>query len=558
MQTSLHIMALVSALNEEAVGGRILSAEFYKKERAAYFFIKGDKKPLALGFRYHPAGSGVFLVPASKIRMDTREKPRPLFGLDDAVIVKAEQLGFDRIFTLTLEQSGVTSMLLCEALGPNGNIWHLDESLGRLASLRKKSFTPGTRYEPPPPLDKIDPRVQTIESLRARFAEGPKTSIARFVEKNLHGFDRTLALETVTRADCVDLTTESCDDAACERLVAQVKEVVDRFARPLGGFLYDAPRAVEVFPFRLKTASDTPTKFKTLSLATLAMCEVKRTVRTEADDEKKVTDAVARQVKKLERRLKSVEKDLAQAADFERYKKYAELLQINFGRLRTGLKEITVDDVYFDPPQPTTIDLEEALSPQQNAEAYFKKFRKGRDGQKLLKRRLEITRDEIKAIKEIQAALEADFESASRRYEQELASLAPGVTPGRGEQTVRLPYREYRLSTGLKLLVGRQGADNDRTTFDHARPYELWFHTQQCPGSHVVIKFPNKSFVPSKAEIEEAASVAAFHSKARHDSLVPVIYTERRYVRKPRKAKPGLVTVQREKSLMVAPRPPSK
>ena len=179
-------------------------------------------------------------------------------------------------------------------------------------------------------------------------------------------------------------------------------------------------------------------------------------------------------------------------------------------------------------------------------------------GEKLLKRRLEITRDEIAAMNEIQAALEADFESARRRYEQELASLAPSVTPGRREDTVRLPYREYRLSTGLKLLVGRQGADNDRTTFDHARPYELWFHTQQCPGSHVVIKFPNKSFVPSKAEIEEAAAVAAFHSKARHDSLVPVIYTERRHVRKPRKAKPGLVTVQREKSLMVAPRPPSK
>ncbi|MCK4462213.1 MAG: NFACT family protein, partial [candidate division Zixibacteria bacterium] len=194
MQTSLHIMALVSALDEEAVGGRILSTEFYKKERAAYFFIKNDKKRLALGFSYHPAGSGVFLVPASKIRIDTREKPRPLFGLDDAVIVKAEQLGFDRIFTLTVESSGATSHLLCEALGPNGNIWRLDESFARVASMRKKSFTPGTRYEPPPPLDKIDPRVQTIESLRTLFAEGPKTSIARFVEKNLHGFDRRLAL----------------------------------------------------------------------------------------------------------------------------------------------------------------------------------------------------------------------------------------------------------------------------------------------------------------------------------------------------------------------------
>ena len=72
------------------------------------------------------------------------------------------------------------------------------------------------------------------------------------------------------------------------------------------------------------------------------------------------------------------------------------------------------------------------------------------------------------------------------------------------------------------------------------------------------MKYPNKSFQPSKAEIEETAAVAAYHSKARKDSLVPVIYTHRKYVRKPRKAKPGLVTVEREKSVMVEPRQPQQ
>jgi predicted ribosome quality control (RQC) complex YloA/Tae2 family protein len=556
MQTSLHIMALVAALQEEAVGGRIVATEFYKKERAAYLFIKRDKKRLALGFRYHPAGSGLFLVAASKIRLDTREKPRPFFSLDDAVVVRVEQLGLDRIFTVTLEQSKTTTHLLCEALGPNGNLWHLDESLARLTSLRKKSFTVGTPYEPPPPPDRIDPRGLTVDSLQTVAAAGPKTSLRLFLEKNLHGFSRSLAFETVTRADCVELTKESADKAACERLARQIGEIVDRFKRPPGGFLYESPGGVEVFPFRLKTSSETPTKFKTLSLATLALCDLKRSAREEADDEKRLSDAVNRHLKKLERRSRSIERDIAQAADFEQYKKWAELLQINFGKLRTGLTQITLDDVYLDPPQPTTIPLEDAVSPRLNIEAYFKKYRKGRDGLQLLRRRLEITSEEIAAINQIQAALEADFESAHLRYEQELAALAPKSSPGRPAVSARLPYREYRLSTGLRLLVGRDGTDNDRTTFDHARPFELWFHAQQCAGSHVVLKFPNKSFAPSKAEIEEAAAVAAYHSKARKDSLVAVIYTERRHVRKPRKAKPGLVTVQREKSLMVSPRQP--
>jgi len=130
------------------------------------------------------------------------------------------------------------------------------------------------------------------------------------------------------------------------------------------------------------------------------------------------------------------------------------------------------------------------------------------------------------------------------------------VSSKTGEPSERLPYREHTLSTGLRIFIGRQGADNDRTTFEFARPYELWFHTQQCPGSHVVIKFPNKSFVPTQREIEETAAIAAWHSKAKNDSLVPVIYTEKKYVRKPRNAKPGLVTVEREKSVMVAPLKP--
>ena len=156
---------------------------------------------------------------------------------------------------------------------------------------------------------------------------------------------------------------------------------------------------------------------------------------------------------------------------------------------------------------------------------------------------------------EIQSELDRNFESARQRYEQEIITLLPKEATGR-EVAPRLPYRPYTLSTGLTIFVGRDGSDNDRTTFEFGRPYELWFHTQQCAGSHVVMKFPNKAFEPSKREIEETAAIAAHFSKARNDTLVPVIYAQRKYVRKPRKAKPGLVTVEREKSVMVEPTKP--
>ena len=172
-----------------------------------------------------------------------------------------------------------------------------------------------------------------------------------------------------------------------------------------------------------------------------------------------------------------------------------------------------------------------------------------------MERRKEITEQEILQMLEMITEFETDFETARKKYEPEIIALLP-QNGAKQELVERLPYKEYFLSTGLKIFVGRDGTDNDRTTFEFTKPYELWFHAQQCPGSHIAIKYPNKSFEPSKREIEETAAVAAYFSKARNDSMVPVIYTQRKYVRKPRKAKPGLVTVEREKSVMVEPKKP--
>ncbi len=549
-------MALADNLKKEALGGRVTSVEFYKKERAFYLIIKKDKGRLALGLRYHPAGFGLFLVPASKIKIETREKPRSLYGLEGSVLSSVEQVGFDRIIRLGFESEKNRSTLIIEALGPNGNIRHLDSSDGILADLRRKSFHAGEKYQPPQPPDKIDPRTVTPEILARLIDTHPDISPETVPARQLHGFNRTLAAEIFARAGIKAPDPGSMNRADYERLAKQVREIVGRFDASAAGYLYDSPDGVEVYPFRLKCAEREAVKFKTLSLAVLAMTDMKRSGSKEADEQKQVNRAVDRQVKKLIRQLSKVEEDLSRASGYEQYKKHGELLQINFDKLRTGLEEITVDDIYSDSPKRITIRLDPALTPNQNVESYFKKYRKGRDGVELLKRRLDNTREELRHIEQIQAALKADFETARHQYEQEIRAVMPVTGGGPSGTTVRLPYREYRLSTGLRLLVGRDGADNDRTTFDHARPYELWFHTQQCPGSHVILKFPGKSFDPSKAEIEEAASIAAYHSKARNDSLVPVVYTKRKYVHKPRKAKPGLVTVQREKSIMVQPRAP--
>ena len=558
MQTALHIMALVTELEKEIVGGAITSTEFYKKQRTVYFFVKGGRSHRVFGFSYHPTGYGVLVVPPSKVRIDTREKPWPVFNLEEAVVTQVKQLGFDRIFQIFLNKDGKNISMLIEALGPNGNIWLLDDHNTRLATLRKRAYLKGDRYKPPPLPDKIDPRELSFTLLKDRLGQEKKASIplAGFIQKNILGFDSTLSQEIVVRSGVDTVDSSSLDSNSLKAIIENIHDIVNRFEQPEIGYLYHLASGAAAYPLKLSAVGQQPEKFKSLSLAVLAMIRA-RQAQVEAVDEKKcIKDAVKRAVKRLERRFVKIERDIKEASDYKRFKRMGELLQINFDKIKKGRDKITLEDVYTKSQSNVTIPLDPALSPSENVKNYFKKYRKGRQGLELLQRRLVVTKQELARLSTILSELEDNFESACARYDQEITPLLP-AKPSKRDIRPRLPYREYTLSTGVRIFVGRGGADNDRTTFEFTRPYELWFHTQQCAGSHVVMKFPNKSFEPSKAEIEEAAAVAAYHSKAKSDSLVPVIYTLRRYVRKPRKVKSGLVTVEREKSIMVAPQKPT-
>ncbi|NIP41502.1 MAG: DUF814 domain-containing protein, partial [candidate division Zixibacteria bacterium] len=120
----------------------------------------------------------------------------------------------------------------------------------------------------------------------------------------------------------------------------------------------------------------------------------------------------------------------------------------------------------------------------------------------------------------------------------------------------RLPYKKYTTSIGEEIWVGRSATDNDVLTFKYARKYDLWLHSQQTSGSHVILRRPNKAHQFQKSSIIEAAEIAAFFSTAKKSDTVPVIYTEVKYVRKLRKGRPGQVLADRTKSILVTPRRP--
>ncbi len=543
MQTALHIRALVEQLRAEIIGGQIVATEFYRKERSAYLFIKKGKSRLALGMIYHPHGYGTFLVPASKIKVTTREKPWPIFKLEKAVIIGIEQPILDRIFSIDVHIDDTRSSILFESLGANANLWWLDENMHPLGTLRKREYDTKKNFQSPPPPNGIDPATITSEQVEQLVNEYGSL-FSSVLQKKIIGFNRTLFRELNRRI-------EAGDSAENWKLIAKsIREMAVRFTADANGLLYSIGGRPEVYPLKLSSIDDPPEKYKTLSLAVMQLCSLRQSQISAVDERKTVLGAISRGIKKLNRRLEKLQEDIESATDFEKQKRIGELLQVNYDKINKRMEKITVHDLITD--SEIAIKLNPALSPSENIEAYFKKYRKGREGLELLKRRLQVTKNELETLQKIQTDLEHNFETAYEQHKLEIATLLPSAGSS-NQNSVRLPYRQFTLSSGITVFVGRDGSDNDRTTFEFARPYELWFHAQQCPGSHVVMKYPNKSFEPSKQEIEETASLAARYSKARNNSLVPVIYTQRKYVRKPRKAKAGLVSVEREKSVMVPP-----
>jgi predicted ribosome quality control (RQC) complex YloA/Tae2 family protein len=555
MQTALHIFSLAQELNDKIVGGVFSGTEFYKKEREAYLMFDAAGNKYALGLTYHPVGFGAFLISRNKIDIETSEKPWPFFQLAyGGVVQSVRQIDFDRIIQIDLAKDGQSYSIILEAMGPNGNFWLLSADSKILATLRHRKYDISLPYSPPTGLNKLNPFEMNKERLHQAMIKEIHQTIETALKKSITGLDEYLILEILHRAGLKEgLQMENLTDSDYGKISDIICEVADLFKNYDKAYQYNFRLKHLVYPFRLNVISQEAIKQKSLSLAIYRAIRSKKYIDDESSEREKVIEAVDRTVKKQEKKIIRIEQDLASSEKYDEYRRYAELLKINLSSLKKGMSKAVLIDIYQDESVELQIPLNPALNPSENADEYFKKYRKGKEALELLSRRLEIARQEFSAMRKMYDDIMGDFDAAKLRYNSEIATLLPSVHE-KGEAPPRLPYKIFTLSTGVIIFIGRDGADNDRTTFDHAKPHELWFHAAQCPGSHVVMKFPNKDFQPSKAEILETAAIAAFHSKAKNSKTVPVIYAERRYVRKPRKAKPGLVTVEREKLVMVEPR----
>jgi len=265
-----------------------------------------------------------------------------------------------------------------------------------------------------------------------------------------------------------------------------------------------------------------------------------------------LSQRLAHLLKKLNQKAQGFRDRLQQSDQSETYRQQADLLMAHLHKWQPGLRQIKLPD--FTTEELVTIPLDPEKSAVQNAQALYKKHQKLKRAQDAIRPLLDAALAEVSYLEQVEVALAqlqdgedpADL-STLQDIREEL--IQQGYLPSDEYRSSSPPpsnnFHEYRSPSGYPILIGRNNRQNDELTFRQAADYDLWFHTQEIPGSHVLLR-PEPGAEVTPADLQFAADLAAYYSRARQSDRVPVVYTSPKQVYRPKGAKPGMVIYKQE------------
>ena len=274
------------------------------------------------------------------------------------------------------------------------------------------------------------------------------------------------------------------------------------------------------------------------------------------DFRQQLLSTIQRHRKKLQKRIVSIEKELVLQENGDRYRQFGDLLLANLYTIKPNAESIELINYYSQPEERVVILLDPLLSPQQNAEKYFKKYKKARRGREHGERRRAETQTELAWIEQLEyqlrdAVKNSDIEEIADELRRE--GLLKEKNNLHKKRTLQPSKPHEGLSpSGCKILWGRNNRQNDELSTRIAKSGDLWFHAQNIPGSHVLLQVPAGTKV-AEEDILYAAALAAGYSRARNDNKVDVMVADAKFIHKPVGSKAGLVTVLHYKTLLVKP-----
>lgn len=468
--------------------------------------------------------------------------------LGTAKLVDIIQPDFERVAVLVFssfsEMNDITEIrLVCEFIGNNANIILVNENGKIIDALRRSDvekndrfLLPGATYVYPKKQDKLNPLKTEIKDILAACP----TKEANELLQVLDGFSPLVCRE-ITLSDNFELKLKA------------VIEDIKNTATPT--IIYKPDGTPFDFSYTNITQYDNSYKteifedFSALLDAFYTKRELIARINNSARDIiKLIKNLIQRTEKKLNLRLL----DLKKCENREILRVYGELLKANLYAIQNGASEATVEN-YYDDMKPITIPLDPALTPANNANKYFKDYKKTYTAEQTLTKLIVKDKDELEYFDSVLDSISrctSLLELEEIRLELQESGYIKKIN-SKNKQKAKPVLKEYTSVEGYKIIVGKNNTQNDYLTTTLANKNDLWFHTKNIAGSHVVV-FCGGNEVSSNT-ILQAALLAAENSKANNGANVAVDYTPVKFVKKPNGAKPGMVIYTTNKTVYVTP-----
>lgn len=456
--------------------------------------------------------------------------------------------------------------LVMEVMGRYSNIVLTDAQGKIVDALRRvdagmsseRLILPGIVYRLPPPQEKLCLLTAPVEKIVERVRSmPPETGLSKALLSSLQGVSPVVCRELQHLAlRGGELRLGQMTEEHFERLSFFLKQTAQTIVGTQGKpymVTGEKPLDFTFLPVRqygLAASVDEKESFSALLDAFYSERDRIERMKVRSQDLLRVLSTSS---DRLSRKINNQRGELEQCAKRDELRLCGDLISANLYRLKKGQAFAELEN-YYDPSQPRVrVKLDPALTPSRNAQKYYKEYRKARTAEQILTVQIE------KASQEL-AYLDTVFDELSRASdEHDLVEIRSELTEQgyirKAERSRKQPKTagpmEFLSREGLQILVGRNNRQNDQLTLKRAGKNDLWFHTKNIPGSHVIVLTDGKK--PGEQTVEDAALLAAFFSRGRGSSGVAVDYTEVRNVSKPQGAKPGMVIYVKNKTVFVTP-----
>lgn len=570
-------LSMVKKELEPLVGGRVDKISQPSREEIVIALrTRGGNEKLLFS-----ASAGSARVHITKKSIENPKVP-PMFcmlmrkHLGNGRLLGIRQDGLERILYFDFEAMNelgdmVTVTLAAEIMGRCSNIVMINaegkiiDSIKRVdpEMSRERPVLPGMTYSYPPRGERLDFRTCTAEDIETSLGILPDGDAAKSLVKIFEGISPVVAREWVYyAAKGNDALKSDIRGETLERLAFAVEQTARecREGKCVFTVLKDPEGGLKDFSFMpilqyggLMTTKEMSSACELLDFFYAERDSVSRMKQRSQDLYKLLQNASERTA----RRLANQREELKVSAERDKLKLMGDLISANLYRVEKGMSSVAVENFYEDGCPEIKIKLDPMLTPSKNMQKYYSEYRKADTAEKILTEQIAKGEEELAYIDSVFDALtRTQSEDEVNELRQELSEQGYiRSSKLKGKPPKSRPPLEFTSPDGFTVLVGRNNKQNDQLTTKTADKTDMWLHTKDITGSHVIIRAEGKE-VPDSTVLW-AARVAAFHSRAKSSSQVPVDYVPVRFVKKPSGAKPGMVIFTNNRTLYVTPLDPS-